>query len=476
MARMSYRTGIGAFVLGLFAAGSLTAQAQSIEARLNAILGNKQLQDASVGVQVVEITPSGPVEIFSHNSNTRLGPASCTKLITTAAAFETWGPQHGLKTQLLKVGEDLVILGTGDPGLGDVKIAEEHGEEITTPFDQFAQRLKALGITQVRHVLVDDRAFDQEFIHPDWPADQRLAWYQAPVGALNFNANCLDWIATVGKGGVGVKLFPDNTYVSVSVQAKPGKENKMWLWRPADRNAFEMRGTVASTGREPESVTIVDPGLWTGTVLRDRLVAGGITVSGVVKRFDVATTVKAELIAEHETKLIDVINRANRNSVNMMAETLCKRLGHAATRQPGTWDSGTAAVTAWTRSIGVQNDQIAMADGSGLSPKNRIAAAAFTHVLAHVAGRPDGELFVQSLAHPGEDGTLQKRFRGMSCAKYVHAKTGHIKGVSTLSGYVDAGKRRFAFSILCNKYMGNVNPLQDQIVQQVFDWAGGKRE
>lgn len=475
MARMSYCLRKSVFLMGLLAS-TLVVQAQSIDSRINKLLDNKQLKDASVGVQVVEITSGGPVEIFSRNSNTRMGPASCTKLITTAAAFETWGPQHGLKTQLLKIGEDLVLLGTGDPGLGDSKIAALHGEEITAPFDTFAQRLRALGISQVRHVLVDDRAFDQEFIHPDWPADQRLAWYQAPVGALNFNANCLDWIATVGKQGVGIKLIPQNTYVSVDIQARVGKENRMWLWRPTDRNNFEMKGTVSASGREPESVTIVDPGMWAGTILRDRLAAGGITVSGSVKRFDVPATVKAELIGEHETKLIDVINRANKNSVNMMAETLCKRLGHAATGQPGTWKSGVAAVEAWAKSIGVQNELLDMADGSGLSPKNRIAAAAFTHILAHVANRPDGELFVQSLATPGEDGTLERRFRGMSCARHVHAKTGHIKGVSTLSGYVEAGKRRFAFSILCNKYVGNVNPLQDQIVQQIYDWAGGTRE
>jgi len=60
----------------------------------------------------------------------------------------------------------------------------------------------------------------------------------------------------------------------------------------------------------------------------------------------------------------------------------------------------------------------------------------------------------------------------------VHAKTGHIKGVSTLSGYIDVGegtgRRRFAFSILCNKYQGNVNPWQDEVCEAIYKWAGGK--
>jgi D-alanyl-D-alanine carboxypeptidase/D-alanyl-D-alanine-endopeptidase (penicillin-binding protein 4) len=173
------------------------------------------------------------------------------------------------------------------------------------------------------------------------------------------------------------------------------------------------------------------------------------------------------------------MKRANKNSLNMMAEGLCKRLGHDATGQPGDWTNGPAAVATYVRSTGVDKDLLTLDDGSGLSSKNRVAARAFTTVLAHVAARPDADQYVESLAVPREDGTLKKRFVKMSVADSVHAKTGHIAGVSALSGYIDVPSkdghsRRFVFSILCNKYIGNVNPLQDQMCQIIFDWAGGK--
>ena len=169
-----------------------------------------------------------------------------------------------------------------------------------------------------------------------------------------------------------------------------------------------------------------------------------------------------------------------------MAECLCKRLGHDASPQgasQGSWDNGTAAVMAYVTGIGVDPSWVTLDDGSGLSNKNRVAARAFTTVLAHVAGLGNGEtgnLFVDSLAIPREDGTLRNRFKGMSVAKAIHAKTGHIAGVSTLSGYIDVStkeglKRRIAFSILCNKYQGNVNPWQDQVCQAIYEWAIGKR-
>jgi len=463
-----------------------TAWGQSLEARLRAMLNRNEVNDAAVGLHVVEVTTKGPVELFGHQTNLPLGPASNTKLLTTAAALETYGPKATFKTQLYKVGEDLLLVGGGDPALGDVTLAEARGEKITTPFEKFAAALKAAGVTSYRHLIIDDRVFDREFVHPNWPVDQLLSWYSAPIGGLNLNANCLDWRPIVNTNGrIGIELIPPTTYASVTIKATRGAKNEVWLWRPPTANRFEMRGTVARTATDAESVAIYEPGLWTGTVLRDVLNDSGITSTGEVHRIaDDAVVTNATLVATAETKLLDVIHRANRNSVNMMTEGLCKRLGFDATRKPGTWASGTAAIEKYVRGLGIEAEQVSLDDGSGLSNKNRASARAFTTVLAHVAIQPGGDAFVDSLARPGEDGTLRRRFAGLPVAKAVHAKTGHIRGVSALSGYIDVPERpadgepfkgrRFAFSILVNKYQGNVNPWQDAVCQEIFKWAGGK--
>jgi D-alanyl-D-alanine carboxypeptidase/D-alanyl-D-alanine-endopeptidase (penicillin-binding protein 4) len=212
--------------------------------------------------------------------------------------------------------------------------------------------------------------------------------------------------------------------------------------------------------------------MWTGTILADTLKSAGIQSTGTTRRaLPDERLGTGKLLASHETPILDVLERANTNSVNMMAECLCKRLGYDATKQPGTWNSGTAAIEAYTRSLGLAPDLVSLDDGSGLSNKNRVAPHAFVTVLAHVAARPDGAKFLDTLALPGDEGTLLKRFKGLSVADHVKAKTGHISGVSALSGYVLTDNRRFAFSILANKYQGNVNPIQDKICQALYDWA-----
>lgn len=458
-----------------------SAHAQSLESKIAPLLANPQLKSATVGIEVQEITSRRAVMLYSHGANLPLGPASNCKILTTAAALEKYGAKASFKTQLYRVGSDLVLMGGGDPGLGDAKLAAAAGDSATAAFERWANLARQAGVTQFRDLIVDDRVFDTQWIHPNWPPDQTLNWYEAPVGGLNFNANCLDWTPKLTAGGIGVELMPPTSYVSVSIKATRGKETVVSLLRPPTSNRFELRGTIAASGTSPYSVPIYDPGLWTGTILRDILAKAGISCSGNVRRVtDGEKFSNGTLLASHDTPIMSVIARANTNSLNMMAEGLCKRLGYDSTggKQPGSWANGTAAIEAYVTGLGVPANQISLDDGSGLSNKNRASAHVFATVLAHVALQPDGNAYIDTFAQPGEDGTLEKRFKGLAVADHVRAKTGHIAGVSTLSGYIirpgaDKG-RVFAFSILCNKYEGNVNPWQDQVCQAIFAWSGGK--
>jgi serine-type D-Ala-D-Ala carboxypeptidase/endopeptidase (penicillin-binding protein 4) len=476
--RAAYLNTAGLTLLALAA----STRGESLEAKINSLLASPLVKGASISLDVQEVTARAPVALYSHDATAPLSPASNCKILTTAAAFEKYGPAATFKTYLYQAGSDLVLVGGGDPGLGDAKLCAS-GETPTTVFETWVARLKQAGITQCRDLIVDDRVFDDQWVHPNWPADQRLDWYCAPVGGLNFNANCLDWTPKLTTQGVAVQLMPDTSYVSIVNKATKGSSTKVSALRPAKSNRFEINGTVAASGTTPYSVPIYDPGLWTGTILRDVLVRAGIQQTGQVRRAQAAERfTPATLVASHETPILAVIERANTNSLNMMAECICKRLGYDATAKPGTWASGTAAVEAYVVSLGAKPEWVSLDDGSGLSGKNHVAARAFTTVLAHVANRPDGNKFINTLAEPGDEGTLEKRFKGMSVASHVHAKTGHITGASTLSGYILTGKstdspstaRVFAFSILVNKYQGNVNPWQDQVCQAIYDWAIGK--
>jgi D-alanyl-D-alanine carboxypeptidase/D-alanyl-D-alanine-endopeptidase (penicillin-binding protein 4) len=450
-----------------------SAAAGSLSRQIGALLTSPQLRGAQVGICLAEMGTHGLKPIYELNADVPLMPGSNGKLLTTSAAFAKLGPDAVIKTRLYKVGDNLVILGGGDPAFGDPVLCQRAGWKVTQVFHDWANQLKKIGVTSVDHIYIDDSIFNHHFFNPKWPtpASQRLDWYEAEVGGLNFAMNCVQWAPRIEPGGgIGVKLIPQTSYTPVSVQAQRGAGESVWLWRPPDSNHLSLRGIVNASTQYYMQVTIHDPGLYTGAVFRHVLREVGIPVTGGVIRKTLASAAagrSAHLVAVYQTPLVDILHRANTDSINLMAECLCKLLGHLATGQPGSWANGDAAVMAWLKSIGINLRLVHMVDGSGLSHHDHIAPAVLVEVLAHDLTVPHARVFVDSLCRPGH-GTLIYRFRGSPAAAHIRAKDGHVTGASTISGYLWDHHRTFVFSVMVNHYIGNVNGWEDQVIEDLY--------
>ncbi|HLL90279.1 MAG TPA: D-alanyl-D-alanine carboxypeptidase, partial [Tepidisphaeraceae bacterium] len=93
-----------------------------LEADVRAVLRDKTLAKAEVGIALERLgdgRPSAAAVLYKHNSDIPLIPASNLKLLTTAAALERLGPDFKFRTRLARRGDDLVLVGDGDPSLGD---------------------------------------------------------------------------------------------------------------------------------------------------------------------------------------------------------------------------------------------------------------------------------------------------------------------------------------------------------------------
>src|SRR6185436_1951745 len=90
----------------------------------------------------------------------------------------------------------------------------------------------------------------------------------------------------------------------------------------------------------------------------------GVNVSGTIRRDRTLSAQRdkrgLKVIAIHETPLTSVLSRANKESVNLYAESLCKLLGRETTGQPGSWQNGTAALGAFLESIGVAKGEFTL--------------------------------------------------------------------------------------------------------------------
>jgi D-alanyl-D-alanine carboxypeptidase/D-alanyl-D-alanine-endopeptidase (penicillin-binding protein 4) len=161
--------------------------------------------------------------------------------------------------------------------------------------------------------------------------------------------------------------------------------------------------------------------------------------------------------------------------VNVYAESLCKRLGFEVTRLPGSWENGTAAVGTFLKKTGIAEGEFKLDDGSGLSRVNAISPHALTRVLAYDFYSKDRDLFFNTLAVAGVDGTLDDRFAERDVRdlrRRVFGKSGFIEGVSTLCGYLKAKNDQwYVFSIMMNgippKSNSEYKTIQEKIIKAV---------
>jgi D-alanyl-D-alanine carboxypeptidase/D-alanyl-D-alanine-endopeptidase (penicillin-binding protein 4) len=471
-----------AMLIGRYAPPASAADSSGdLASDIHAVLRDKYFAKASVGVTVVRLgsSASDSTPIFRSDADKPLMPASNLKLLTTSAALSSFGSDFQFTTKLLRHGDDLYLIGDGDPTFGDAELLKKSGWGVRTVFQSWAGELKKRGITTIGNVCVDDSVFDEVFIHPDWSPRYASASDSAQVAGVNLNANCVDFYLTVGSRGqtVSYRTDPPTHYINVKNTCISGGRDAVALGRVNGTNDFVLSGEDNVDSVNPISVTVNDPALYAATVLSETLADEGITVTGTVQR-DRTAHEKAEqspsdwtAVAILKTPISTVLKRANTDSMNLYAECLCKRLGHATTNQPGSWANGTAAVASFLQKIGIASDQFHLDDGCGLSRDDNVSPDAIAHLLVYDYFSKNKPTFLHSLAIAGVDGTLEHRFEG-PLRQRVFAKSGYISGVSSLSGYLKTQDNRwFVFSILMNDLPAGTNntakDMQERIVRAI---------
>jgi D-alanyl-D-alanine carboxypeptidase/D-alanyl-D-alanine-endopeptidase (penicillin-binding protein 4) len=230
--------------LYLLVALPATAAAQSVQSRIDAILDGSNLGRAKCGVSVIDLASGGLVA--EHNASELMIPASNMKLVTTAAALSVLGKDFEFTTRLELHRQTLVVIGDGDPAFGDPALLAQMGMNVEDLLARWVAAAKRAGVTRVDELVIDDRAFDRQRVHPNWPQDQLHRWYCAEVSGLNFNNNCLDIYASPTRPGEAptIRVMPNGPPVVFTNAAQTGKRNAFYADRDTGTNRITLRGTV----------------------------------------------------------------------------------------------------------------------------------------------------------------------------------------------------------------------------------------
>jgi D-alanyl-D-alanine carboxypeptidase/D-alanyl-D-alanine-endopeptidase (penicillin-binding protein 4) len=461
------------------AAGAAAPARRAVERRLQALIDQPPFGRAAWAIYAVDERG----RVLADRNGSRLAvPASNTKLVVSAAAAVLLPADYRVRTSLYVNGTvtdgvlhgDLILYGRGDPTFssrcfGVDTLAPGVCDSSFTPIRAIADSVRARGVRRITGRVVGDGSyFEPVTTHWNWGGFDLNWWYAAPVTALAFNDNAVDFSITPG-GAVDhppiITWSPDLGLVAFENRARTGPPDS---GSTIGDNFFRKPGTweiwaegTAALGRRPwiESFAVPDPNLYAARALAHALRERGIPVEGGSASttdslaFRAARCCGAPLAEYLGRPLPDIIFPILNRSQNTFAETLLKILGREQTGE-GSWAAGLDVERRFLiDSVRLDSTMFALDDGSGLSAGNLVAPAAFVQLLQYMARHPKAAPFLAGLPRAGGPGSLRTRFVGTPLQGRVAAKTGGIQRVNTLSGYVErADGSRLAFSIQANSH------------------------
>jgi D-alanyl-D-alanine carboxypeptidase/D-alanyl-D-alanine-endopeptidase (penicillin-binding protein 4) len=454
----------------VFFIACVPVEASGLSRQINAIISRKDYAKADFAVSIVKADTGKSV--YSRQSKKLMIPASNMKIVTSAAAMAYLGPDYTFTTKVGTRSGDLVIIGGGDPLLGDRSNDEKHSRKAGWILDDIIAGLKAKGISRVNNIIVDSTFFDDMRVHPSWPIADLNQPYSCEVSGINYNDNCLR--LTVRRTGSGAVIIvdPHTNYLRLINKVKLVSSGKSSF--AAYRNSKPNLLTVTGKCRKEAGadIAIENPAVMFGTMLKEKLARGGIDIRGAVMERYAGPIDKVKVFRTYETPIGDVLMRCNKDSFNMAAEALVKTISaeHTKGRINGQWKHGFELIGMYLSRLGISADQYKLDDGCGLSRENRISANVLVAVLRNIYNSRAWVDYKQTLAVGGVDGTISKYFKDEKYKGRIIGKTGYIKGVRTFSGIARTDGGDYIFSILTSggtaKVRTGINDIAKAIITQ----------
>jgi D-alanyl-D-alanine carboxypeptidase/D-alanyl-D-alanine-endopeptidase (penicillin-binding protein 4) len=442
----------------------------NLEKRIKSIIRQTSQKDVEFSIKIIR-ADSGKT-IFSHRGNTAILPASNMKLIITAAAIEHLGPDYEFVTRVGLCGESLVVIGSGDPLLGDGLTDSKDGRQTDWIFKKIADALKARSVTTIKDILIDTTIFDDQRIHPNWPVEQLNRWYACEVSGLNFNRNCID-LTTENLGGkIKIIMEPETDFLKLINKVKPIGKGKgaVGSYRTSVLNEIIVYGKCRKK-QGPFAVAIERPAALFGYMLAEKLSEMSIAASGELIESSLDPNCQFEQITQFTTAISRCLQQCNKNSFALATEALLKTI--AAKSNPdgknGSWQKGTSVINEYLSSLGIERAQFYIDDASGLSRENYLSANAITTTLLHVYKSGNWKLYKNSLAVGGIDGTIARYFKEKAYKGKIFGKTGYISRVKSFSGFCETTHGDYIFSILANDATGKTREAINDICKAIID-------
>ncbi len=469
----------------LFACGAARAQLPEPVARL---LQAAAIPQDAVGAVVLR----GDEVLLSHGAERGMHPGSTMKLVTTLVALEQLGPTFRGRTELRSNAElgggvlkgDLVLRGGADADLNaDV-------------LEHMLQTLRNQGIQKIRGDLIVDRQLFQP-ARPDLnlaPFDAYPeARYNVIPDALLLNTNLLHIDLAATERQLKALMLPALEGVSVVADMRLSEAScAKWEdgWRRPDyvregnKLKVVLHGSFPRNCMKSTSINVLDRQDYLDRLFRATWRRVGGSFGGVVR--EAATPADSRLLTDHVARALpEVVRDTNKNSDNTLARLIYLSLGSleadaelgsrplvAAEGAPATTAArAEQTVRAWFLRHNIDDQGLVLENGSGLARGERIRAGQMAGLLQAASRGAWAPEFVSSLPIAALDGTMRRRLHGSPAAARARIKTGSLKNVVAIAGYVPDANNQQCVVVAMINHEQVANGAGRAALDALIDWV-----
>jgi serine-type D-Ala-D-Ala carboxypeptidase/endopeptidase (penicillin-binding protein 4) len=381
---------IPAFVLALTAAVVVPAVSAGPHDAWPALA---ELSRSGVQVSAAAIDLDHNLVLDQLHGDTRLTPASLTKLVTAAVALGQWAPDKVFHTRLMASGAiidgdlrgDLILLGSGDPSLDDQS------------FWNLAAQLRGAGVTHVSgRLLVIPAPFGAMDCETQDRCDAMRRSdraYNAPLGALGVDfGNWCVMVRPTAPGeaaavqGCGVTRLPIAVEGSIHTVLGTARQT-FWMERLTDAAGDRLRvgGDIPAGPAQQDYRAMSDPVRGSGLLLKEMLREIGLRIDGEVVLGTAAPAATTRVLADTQgLALNEQLGRMLRYSNNYIADVLTLDAAAEMGAVPTQLSGAAQVLSNFVTGLGQRGGPPLLHSGSGLTPENALSADDLIAVLAHV--------------------------------------------------------------------------------------------
>ena len=449
----------------------------ALPAGINAAIKKSGIPKHDISIYIKEVGNSNRV-VASLNADKVRTPASVIKVLSTYAAVLKLGFNYRWPTKFYKRGQikggvlkgDLLVKGFGDPTLSTKDLAG------------IVANIKAKGIKRITGNIVIDRSYFKVGSKDNSGFDQHTySPYNAMPDAMMFNERISTICVSPRQNRVSKKI-PDGSYRIVNNLKpvnKPCKGRYSWPSFKVDKSqettTVLLKGPISKKcGTRNLCQVITKPYKSFYYALKDALQKSGVVVNGGFHLNKIPKNAK-ELFTHYSKPLEKIISKTAKKSNNLYARHLMLLLGAKMYGAPSTLSKGRQAVAYILKSRGaLKRGNLHIDNGCGLSRSSKITAKVLAGVFDHAYVKY-GQRWMNTLSIAGVDGTIRRRFKGTVVRNRAWMKTGTLKRVKNIGGYVKSKNGRlYTVVILVNTKKGNwrASQLQNSIMKWLVTYKG----